>query len=349
MQTNKGARPLILTVAILWTVIAGRYLMFGGTRTSRFAKPYVPRVLDAESAARLWAHVAAVRDGCGAICDTSLAGTPGPFVDFIQKPFQCRPLWANKAIDAPRVGSAPFFPEEIRDLYTYGHRIPVTHLDENPLDQVYLGNREPLVWAEVAINDWATKCEAGNLEGNYGFEETRWVMGGLRAMTTIVNGRVLVIGSENPWVEACVLAAGAKEVTTLEYREITSLHPKVNTLTPDAARSAFLAGSLPLFDAIVTFSSVEHSGLGRYGDALNPWGDLQAIARAWCITRSGGEMLIGVMYDKTDRIEWNAHRVYGPLMMSHLLANWVQVWRAGGGWQVVHVVRKPLDLYLSDN
>ena len=35
------------------------------------------------------------------------------------------------------------------------------------------------------------------------------------------------------------------------------------------------------FDAVVSFSSIEHSGLGRYGDALNPWGDLIAAAQAW--------------------------------------------------------------------
>ena len=35
------------------------------------------------------------------------------------------------------------------------------------------------------------------------------------------------------------------------------------------------------FDAVVSFSSIEHSGLGRYGDALNPWGDLIASAQAW--------------------------------------------------------------------
>lgn len=48
------------------------------------------------------------------------------------------------------------------------------------------------------------------------------------------------------------------------------------------------------FDLVVTFSSVEHSGLGRYGDALNPWGDLIAMAKAWCITKTGGKALVGV-------------------------------------------------------
>jgi hypothetical protein len=41
-----------------------------------------------------------------------------------------------------------------------------------------------------------------------------------------------MIGSEDPWVEACVLEAGAKEIVTLEYGEIISKHPKIKTMTP---------------------------------------------------------------------------------------------------------------------
>eukprot|EP00656_Telonema_subtile_P026736 TRINITY_DN2871_c0_g1_i4.p1 TRINITY_DN2871_c0_g1~~TRINITY_DN2871_c0_g1_i4.p1 ORF type:complete len:149 (+),score=24.45 TRINITY_DN2871_c0_g1_i4:104-550(+) len=109
------------------------------------------------------------------------------------------------------------------------------------------------------------------------------------------------------------------------------------------------SGKAPLFDAVATFSSVEHSGLGRYGDELNPWGDLQTIARSHCVTRPGGGLLVGVMVDRipTDdggpprgRIEWNAHRMYGGLMMSHLTANWIQDWQAPS-YQTVYVLHKP--------
>jgi hypothetical protein len=55
-----------------------------------------------------------------------------------------------------------------------------------------------------------------------------------------------------------------------------------------------LDGTLPVFDAMVTFSSVEHSGLGRYGDQLNPWGDLITMAKAWCVVKPGGLALVGV-------------------------------------------------------
>ena len=51
---------------------------------------------------------------------------------------------------------------------------------------------------------------------------------------------------------------------------------------------SYLNGTLGLIDAVVTFSSVEHSGLGRYGDILNPWEDIIAIARAWCVTKNNG-------------------------------------------------------------
>ena len=83
-----------------------------------------------------------------------------------------------------------------------------------------------------------------------------------------------------PWVEAAVLSKGAAGVLTLEYGAIHSDHPQIRTIQPEEFRRRW--AELPRFDAVVTYSSVEHSGLGRYGDALNPWGDVLEIARARC-------------------------------------------------------------------
>ena len=44
----------------------------------------------------------------------------------------------------------------------------------------------------------------------------------------VIGRRALVIGSVNPWIEAMLLAIGAKHVTTLEYNQITSTHPQVD-------------------------------------------------------------------------------------------------------------------------
>jgi FkbM family methyltransferase len=99
---------------------------------------------------------------------------------------------------------------------------------------------------------------------------------------------------------------------------------------------------------------VEHSGLGRYGDALNPWGDIIAIARSWCVTEEGGSLTIGVMYDKElDYIKFNAGRWYGKIRYPYLTTNWKQHYR-GNGIQRVHVFTKekldytkPLQYYLK--
>ena len=63
-----------------------------------------------------------------------------------------------------------------------------------------------------------------------------------------------------------------------------------------------------LFDVIVSYSSIEHSGLTRYGDAPNPWGDLVTMAKNWCYLHDDGMAFIGVPTDKRDRIFFNAHR-----------------------------------------
>jgi hypothetical protein len=89
----------------------------------------------------------------------------------------------------------------------------------------------------------------------------------------------------------------------------------------------------------VTFSSVEHSGLGRYGDALNPWGDIIAIARAWCVTKQGGSLTIGVMYDyNNDCIRFN-HRQFDldlPENTLHLYYLYIDK-----GWVVLGTLASP--------
>jgi hypothetical protein len=42
----------------------------------------------------------------------------------------------------------------------------------------------------------------------------------------VVGKRILVIGSETPWMEAIFLASGAQRVVTLEYRKIDAQHPQ---------------------------------------------------------------------------------------------------------------------------
>ncbi len=280
-----------------------------------------------------------VRRGCAEICDNNVKGSQSMFFDFIEKKVDCHGLWMNEAIDKVMEEPMPpsWIPEEMVGAFTYGGRVPIRPWHEL-LNQRYLGKSAfQSVWSREHIDNWVSQCRAGTLEGNYGTGEVHQLKLGLEQMN-LGGASVLVIGSENPWVEACVLNAGAALVTTLEYGEIISEHPQVKSVTPSQFRARYAEFS-EHFDAIVTFSSVEHSGLGRYGDAMNPWGDRQAIARAWCASKPGARMLIAVMTGG-DEITYNAHRVYGSIMYPHLVANWHQVWRASEGSQIVHVLKK---------
>ena len=84
---------------------------------------------------------------------------------------------------------------------------------------------------------------------------------------------------------------------------------KVNAVLPSELSNTFVSGNfLSLFDVVISYSSIEHSGLTRYGDAPHPWGDLVTMARNWCFLEDDGMGFIGIPTDQIDSIYFNAHR-----------------------------------------
>ena len=130
----------------------------------------------------------------------------------------------------------------------------------------------------------------------------------------------MVIGSERPWVECIALNLAASTVWTFEYGRIVSTHPRLKAKPYKEIATDFAAGKSQLLDWIVSYSSLEHSGLGRYGDALNPEGDTEALAQAWCMLKPGGVLLLafGMTCQDQGHIEFNAHRVYGFKRLAHV-------------------------------
>ncbi len=120
----------------------------------------------------------------------------------------------------------------------------------------------------------------------------------------------MVVGTQVPWAEAASLRFGAAKVTTIEYMPTTTTHPKHVAFTPAEAAAKYLDGTMELADYIITFSSVEHDGLGRYGDPLNAFGDLESIAKIHCLLKENGILFFAVPIGQDD-IHFNAHRIYG--------------------------------------
>lgn len=274
-----------------------------------------------------------LKKDCGEVCDTTIKPvSDGKYYDVIEKKFDCINLFESPSIDKRQntsinVNKVPLgyvdLPKRIRDLYTYQGRVTVR-------DNYFNDGADPSnhpVWSVAMINRFRMFIRQGSPFSNYGQDAGQEVFRHLRdhMSDVIQGGNILVIGSQTPWIEAMLIELGVGKVTTVDYAPIDNHHPLIETLTPEELSDKFLNPPSVQFDGIVTYSSVEHSGLGRYGDALNPWGDLISMAKAWCLTKPGGKLLLGVPTG-FDAVFFNSHRLYGAIQFSHLFANWKVVY-----------------------
>ena len=82
------------------------------------------------------------------------------------------------------------------------------------------------------------------------------------------------------------LTKGARRVVTIQHNAVSYRHPALHAYTH---RAFFASKERPeTFDVILSISSFEHDGLGRYGDPLDPDGDLRSMKEAAQILRPGG-------------------------------------------------------------
>ena len=133
----------------------------------------------------------------------------------------------------------------------------------------------------------------------------------------IAGKRVLVWGLAGCNCEAIALWKNAAEVYVVDYNKPVCDHASVHTVTHAELRKLGMK-----FDAAISFSSFEHDGLGRYGDPVNPDGDLLAMQEAGKYLKDDGTLFLGVPLGP-DCLCWNAHRIYGPVRLPLLLRGWL--------------------------
>jgi len=141
----------------------------------------------------------------------------------------------------------------------------------------------------------------------------------------VYNKNVAVVGTEKPWIEAIALNLSNK-VTTVEYN-VPSLAPDVQSAYPDLKIEdyfEFEKNHDKRFDCIITFSSIEHSGLGRYGEPLDPDGDIKTMAAIRNNLKDDGVVVFGAPIG-LDAVFWNAQRIYGRKRLPLLFAGFKQV------------------------
>lgn len=83
--------------------------------------------------------------------------------------------------------------------------------------------------------------------------------------------------------------------------------------------------ALPFADNSVASLScmhtIEHVGLGRYGEPIDPEGDIKACRELARVTTVGGTLLFVTPVGKEAKIEFNAHRIYTYEQVEALFPN----------------------------
>jgi len=133
----------------------------------------------------------------------------------------------------------------------------------------------------------------------------------------ILDKTVCIVGSTAPWYEAMAIEFGARKCTVFEYSKREVFNEKIEYIQPHEIGKE-------QYDVCFSISSIEHDGLGRYGDPLNPDGDLEAMSRAKEYIKKDGLMFLAVPtgYDVT---YFNVHRVYGRQRLPLLLKDWKKI------------------------
>lgn len=104
-----------------------------------------------------------------------------------------------------------------------------------------------------------------------------------------------------------VLSASAKTIF-VDYRPLRVRLSNFLPLAGDIIRLPFHAGSIASLSCLHV---LEHVGLGRYGDPINPHGSFLAATELQRVLQPGGRLFLSVPVGR-ERVCFNAHRVFSP-------------------------------------
>lgn len=112
----------------------------------------------------------------------------------------------------------------------------------------------------------------------------------------------LDVGSHHKFVS---LLAQVVPVTMIDVRPIPIAIPNLRFQRGSILRLPFPNGS---WGSVSCLCVVEHIGLGRYGDELDPHGTRRAIDELKRVVKAGGFLFLSVPLDDQSRVYYDAHR-----------------------------------------
>lgn len=115
--------------------------------------------------------------------------------------------------------------------------------------------------------------------------------------------------------------ASFREIEVFDVRPISTRIPGVTFRQADLMQP--VPGMADYCDSLSCLHALEHFGLGRYGDPIDPGGFERGFANMAALLKKDGVFYLSVPIG-IDRVEFNAHRVFDPraivkLAMQHSL------------------------------
>ncbi len=105
--------------------------------------------------------------------------------------------------------------------------------------------------------------------------------------------------------------AAFRPIEIVDIRDLPATnHPNINFLQADFMGEDL--GQIGRADSVSCLHAIEHFGLGRYSDPINPNGHLVAFENLIKILEPGGVLYISFPIGNKNEVHFNAHRVFEP-------------------------------------
>lgn len=108
------------------------------------------------------------------------------------------------------------------------------------------------------------------------------------------------------------------DVKIIDIRKLVANVERLSFINANVCQMTEVAsGSI---ESLSSLHAIEHVGLGRYGDPIDPDGYVKAIAELDRVLAPGGNLYFGVPIGR-ERICFNAHRIFDPMRVLELFSN----------------------------
>lgn len=127
-----------------------------------------------------------------------------------------------------------------------------------------------------------------------------------------LSGTLLDVGCTGSYLHAELIARGFK-VYGIDIRDFPKRHPNLVFINEDICQN-----SLPsnFFETVIAVSSIEHVGLGAFGDPILAKGDKIALKETLRVLKENGIAVITLPYSNKAFLDWEKH--YDEVALDHL-------------------------------